>query len=179
LVAPVVKALQALRGLALVAAPTLVVELGDITRFANPRRFMAYLGLVPSEHCRKHTPQGGITQAGNGAARRLRIEAAWSCRFPARIGHDLLLRQEKSSKPVRDMAWKVQERAFVCLAIAQTNRERSRAIAAVIPVFSFPACPSLPTAQSAMGRELTAGSKHRGLKRLEGSVRVSGLRERP
>ena len=41
---PVVKALQALRGLALVAAATLVAELGDITRFANPRQFMAYLG---------------------------------------------------------------------------------------------------------------------------------------
>jgi transposase len=41
------------------------------------------------------------------AARRLLIEAAWSCRFPARIGDDLLLRQGKLSKPVRDMAWKV------------------------------------------------------------------------
>jgi transposase len=56
---PVVKALQALRGLALVAAATLGAELGDITRFANPRRFMAYLDLVPSEHSRKHTPPGG------------------------------------------------------------------------------------------------------------------------
>jgi len=79
------------------------------------------------------------------AARRLLIEAAWSCRFPARIGRDLLLRQEKLSKPVRDMAWKVQERAFVCLAIAQTKPESSRAIAAVITVFSFPACPSFDT----------------------------------
>ena len=77
------------------------------------------------------------------AARRLLIEAAWSCRFPARIGHDLLVRQEKLSKSVRDMAWKVQERAFVCLAIAQTKPESSRAIASVITVFSFPACPSL------------------------------------
>ena len=34
--APVVHALQALRGMALVAAATLVAELGDITRFANP-----------------------------------------------------------------------------------------------------------------------------------------------
>ena len=48
--APVVQALQALRGMALVAAATLVAELGDITRFANPRQLMAYLGLVPSEH---------------------------------------------------------------------------------------------------------------------------------
>ena len=39
-----------LRGMALVAAATLVAELGDITRFANPRQLMAYLGLVPSEH---------------------------------------------------------------------------------------------------------------------------------
>ena len=102
---PVVKALQALRGLALVA------ELGDITRFANPRQFMAYLGLVPSEHSSGSTRrQGGITKAGNGAARRMLIEAAWSYRFPARIGRDLLLRQEKLSKPIRDIAWKAQER---------------------------------------------------------------------
>jgi transposase len=109
--APVVKALQALRGLALVAAATLVAELGDITRFANPRQFMAYLGLVPSEHSSGSTRrQGGITKSGNGAARRMLIEAAWSYRFPARVGRDLLLRQEKLAKPIRDTAWKAQER---------------------------------------------------------------------
>ena len=48
--APAVEALQALRGVRLVAAATLVAELGDITRFTNPRQLMAYLGLVPSEH---------------------------------------------------------------------------------------------------------------------------------
>ena len=79
--APVVHALQALRGMALVAAATLVAELGDITRFASPRQLMAYLGLVPSEHSSGGTRrQGGITQAGNGAARRILIEAAWSYR---------------------------------------------------------------------------------------------------
>jgi transposase len=84
--APVVQALQALRGMALVAAATLVAELGDITRFANPRQLMAYLGLVPSEHSSGGTRrQGRITKAGNGAARRMLIEAAWSYRFPARI----------------------------------------------------------------------------------------------
>src|SRR5215213_397039 len=75
--APVVQALQALRGMALVAAATLVAELGDITRFANPRQLMAYLGLVPSEHSSGGTRrQGRITKAGNGAARRMLIEAA-------------------------------------------------------------------------------------------------------
>ena len=47
--APVVHALQSLRGLRLVAAAVLVAELGDITRFDSPRQLMAYLGLVPSE----------------------------------------------------------------------------------------------------------------------------------
>ena len=42
--APMVSALQALRGMALVGAATLAAELGDITRFANPRQLMAYLG---------------------------------------------------------------------------------------------------------------------------------------
>jgi hypothetical protein len=48
-----------------IAAATLVAELGDITRFANPRQLMAYLGLVPSEHSSGGTRrQGGITKAG-------------------------------------------------------------------------------------------------------------------
>jgi transposase len=109
--APVVRALQALRGMALVAAATLIAELGDITRFTNPRQLMAYLGLVPSEHSSGGTRrQGGITKAGNGAARRMLIEAAWSYRFPPRISRELVLRQEGLPKAVRDTAWKAQER---------------------------------------------------------------------
>jgi len=109
--AAVVRALQALRGMALVAAATLVAELGDITRFSNPRQLMAYLGLVPSEHSSGGTRrQGGITKAGNGAARRMLIEAAWSYRFPARISREQLLRQEGLARPIRDTAWKAQER---------------------------------------------------------------------
>ena len=109
--APVVHALQSLRGLRLVAAAVLVAELGDITRFANPRQLMAYLGLVPSEASSgRRRRQGGITKAGNGAARRMLIEAAWTYRFPARISRELLLRQEGLAKPIRDIAWKAQER---------------------------------------------------------------------
>jgi transposase len=109
--APVVRALQALRGMAMVAAATLVAELGDITRFDNPRQLMAYLGLVPSEHSSGKTRRmGGITKAGNGAARRMLIEAAWSYRFPARISREQLLRQEDLAKPIRETAWKAQER---------------------------------------------------------------------
>src|SRR5207302_5785531 len=69
--APVVAALQTMRGMALVYAATLIAELGDLTRFANPRQLMAYLGLVPSEHSSgSSVKRGGITKAGNAAARR-------------------------------------------------------------------------------------------------------------
>lgn len=65
--APAVAALQALRGVALVVAATLVAEVGDLTRFANPRQLMAHLGLVPREHSSGASKRrGGITKTGNG-----------------------------------------------------------------------------------------------------------------
>ncbi|KQW85192.1 MULTISPECIES: IS110 family transposase [unclassified Ensifer] len=109
--APVVHALQSLRGMALVTAATMIAELGDLSRFTNPRQLMAYLGLVPSEHSSGATRrQGGITKAGNGTARRMLIEAAWSYRFPARVSREQLLRQEQLPKTIRDTAWKAQVR---------------------------------------------------------------------
>jgi transposase len=109
--APVVLALQAMRGMALVNAATLIAELGDLTRFADARQLMAFLGLVPSENSSGGTvSRGGITKTGNTAARRVLVEAAWTYRFPARISREQCLRQEALSKPVRDIAWKAQLR---------------------------------------------------------------------
>jgi transposase len=109
--APVVAALQTMRGMALVNATTVIAELGDLSRFANPRQLMAYLGLVPSEHSSgASVKRGGITKAGNSAARRLLIEASWTYRFPARVSRELLLRQEAQPKPIRAIAWKAQLR---------------------------------------------------------------------
>ena len=120
--APVVAALQTMRGMALVNAATLIAELGDLSRFTNPRQLMAYLGLVPSEHSSgASVKRGGITKAGNGAARRLLIEAAWSYRFPARVSRELLLRQEEQPKPIREIAWKAQLR--LC-ALSQARPQR-------------------------------------------------------
>ena len=107
--APVVKALQAMRGIALIVAVTLVAELGDLTRFDNPRRLMAYLGLVSSEHSSgESVRRGGITRAGNGEARR--VEAAWTYRLPARILAVRLKRLQGLPKAVRDIAWKAEVR---------------------------------------------------------------------
>jgi transposase len=109
--APVVAALQTMRGIALVNAVTLIAELGDLSRFANARQLMAYLGLVPSEHSSgASVKRGGLTKAGNKAARRLLIEAAWCYRFPARVSRELRLRQEEQPRAIREIAWKAQLR---------------------------------------------------------------------
>ncbi|MGH6783016.1 MAG: transposase, partial [Sphingomicrobium sp.] len=107
----IVLAIQALRGIALIAAITLVAKIGDFQRFANPRRLIAYLGLTPSERSSgAKTLRGAITKAGNTRARRVLVESAWTYRLPARIGAEILKRNENLPQPIKDIAWKVQVR---------------------------------------------------------------------
>ncbi len=109
--APVVTALMAMRGFQLVAAMTVIAELGDLTRFESPRQLMAYLGLVPSEQSSgAKRRRGGITKTGNGHVRRVLIESSWSYRFPARKTAEIQRRAEKSSEAVQTIAWKAQKR---------------------------------------------------------------------
>lgn len=108
---PVVKALQALRGVSLIVAASTVAELGDLKRFENPSSLMAYLGLVPSEHSSgESTKRGGITKTGNGHVRRLLVEAAWAYRFPARRSRCILNRQQGLPSSVLEISWKAQLR---------------------------------------------------------------------
>ena len=108
---PVVKALQALRGVAPIVAATTIAEIGDLSRFENPRRLMAYLGLVPSENSSGESlHRGSITKTGNGHVRRALIEAAHAYAFPARVSRHLLKRQEGLPEPIRAIAWKAQVR---------------------------------------------------------------------
>jgi len=48
--APVIQALQTMRGVAEVTATTLVAEIGQFSRFSSPRQLMSYAGLVPIEY---------------------------------------------------------------------------------------------------------------------------------
>lgn len=107
----VVNAVMSLRGVDLVAATTIVAELGDLRRFAHPRELMGYLGLVPSEHTTGSKRRlGAITKTGNTHVRRILVEAAWNYRFPARISHALQLRQEHQPAAIRAIAWRAQLR---------------------------------------------------------------------
>jgi transposase len=108
---PVVVAIQALRGVQFITAVTLVAELGDITRFDNPRQLMGYLGLTPSEYSSgRQRRLGGITKSGNGHARRVLVEGAWAYRYPAKVSKHLQLRLEHVPKEIQDISWKAQVR---------------------------------------------------------------------
>ena len=107
----IVPALMAMRGLDTIAAVTILAEIGDLSRFENPRQLMAYLGLVPSERSTgESVRRGGITKAGNGRARRVLVEAAWAYRHPPRVGVEKQVLVAAAPKAAREIAWKAQVR---------------------------------------------------------------------
>jgi transposase len=109
--AEVVAALQAMRGIDLIAAVGVLAEIGDLSRFQNPRELMGYLGLVPTEDSTgDRVKRGGITKAGNGRARRILVEAAWSYRYPPRVSRDKQPKVEAAPRRAREIAWKAQTR---------------------------------------------------------------------
>jgi len=109
--APVVAALQALRGVQMIAAISLAAEIQDFWRFPSPRQLMAYLGLVPGEHSSGPKRRlGTITKAGNSPARRILVEAAHAYRYPARVSPVIARRTAALPKPVTDIAWQAQTR---------------------------------------------------------------------
>jgi transposase len=108
---PLVQALQALRGVQLIAAMTLVAELQDFLRFDNPRQLMAYVGLVPGEHSSgPKRRQGSITKAGNSVARRMLVEVAWHYQHSPRVSPIIASRQDQLPEEITDIAWKAQLR---------------------------------------------------------------------
>ena len=109
--APLIAALQSLRGVGVITAVTLVAELGDLERFATPRPLMAYVGLVPSEHSSGGSQRRGrITKAGNSHVRHVLVQAAWHYRHAPKLTRALQQRQVGQPDAVTDVAWRAQER---------------------------------------------------------------------
>ncbi len=109
--APLVKALQAFRGVSVVSAVTIAAEAGDLRRFATARQFMSYVGLVPSEDSSgKRRRQGAITRCGNGYLRRIIVEAAWHYRHLPLMSKELRRRNQGLAPGVQRIAWEAQKR---------------------------------------------------------------------
>lgn len=108
---PLVKALQALRGVRLITAVILAAEIGNFARFASAPSLMSFIGFVPSEHSSgESTRRGRITRTGNRHVRRILVEAAWSYRFRPRKSRAIRERNEGVAPGVQAIAWKAQQR---------------------------------------------------------------------
>jgi transposase len=108
---PVIQALQTLRGVAEVTATTLVAEIGEFSRFRNPRQLMAFTGVTPSEGSSGSSRrQGKITKTGNSHVRRIIVESAWSYRYPPALKAALKKRQQGQDPDAQSIAWKAQDR---------------------------------------------------------------------
>jgi transposase len=154
--APVVQALQALRGVQWTVAVTVVAELGDLTRFDHPRELMDYVGLTPSEYSTGETRKlGGITKAGNTHARRSLIEGAWAYRYPAKISPQIRKRQEGLPQAIQDIAWKAQVRLCkryrrLVVARGKNPNVAVTAIARELVAFMWAIAREVPLADSAL-----------------------------
>ena len=109
--AATIAALQAMRGVKLITAATIVAEIGDIRRFRSPRQLMAYAGMVPSEHSSgSRVRRGSITKTGNAHLRRVLIETAWHARHQPVVSTALRVRQRDVSAAACAIAWTAQQR---------------------------------------------------------------------
>jgi transposase len=93
-----VAALRTLRGIDTLAAMTILVELGDLRRFASAPQLMSALGVVPAESSTGDTTNRfSITKTGNAHIRRVLIEAAWN--YTRRPTEGRTMRTRRSGKP--------------------------------------------------------------------------------
>jgi transposase len=103
--------LRCLRGIDTLTALALVAEIGDFHRFQSAEEFMAFVGLVPSEHSSgERRRQGSITKVGNAHVRRLLVESAWHARRRPTVGYELSRRQRGQDAAVIERAWRCQQR---------------------------------------------------------------------
>lgn len=129
----VIDALQSLRGIAKVSAVSIMAELGEVSRFENPRQLMGYSGIVSREHSSgERTRRGGISKAGSAHLRRIVIEAAWGYRHRPNLAPKLLARQRDLPEEIKAIAWKAQHRLHARYAkLLAKGKAKQQAITAV------------------------------------------------
>src|SRR5438034_1407949 len=105
--------LRCLRGIDTLTALALVAAIGDFKRFRTAEEFMAFVGLVPSEHSSgERRRQGSITKVGNSHVRRLLVESAWHARRRPTVGHQLARRPRGQDALVVERSWRCQQRLY-------------------------------------------------------------------
>ena len=108
---PVVARLMTIPGVDAIAAISIVAAVGDFSRFDDPHKLVAYVGLNPKVRQSGNSApvHGRISKAGRAQVRGVLVEAAWSaCRAPG---------------PLRAFYQRVQARRGFQKAVVATARK--------------------------------------------------------
>lgn len=101
-----VKKLSCLIGVKTHTALSILVEIGDFSRFAKPDKLAGYLGLVPGEDSSgSRQRRTGITKAGNSHVRCLLVEAAQSYTRGAAGYKSAALKKRQAGNPPEIIAY--------------------------------------------------------------------------
>jgi transposase len=124
--------LRAFRGIDTLSAVTLLTEICDFRRFGSAGSFMAFTGLVPSEHSSGQSRhQGSITKSGNSHLRRVLVEAAWAYRHAPAVRGGLRARQIGQSPEVLAYSWAAQCRLHATYRRLAAKKGPNKAVVAV------------------------------------------------
>ena len=124
--------LRSFRGIDTLTAVTILVETCDFRRFPEAGAYMAFTGLVPSEHSSGATRrQGSITKTGNSHVRRVLIEAAWAYRHPPAVRGKHKARLEGQPPQVVAYSWAAQCRLHATYRKLAAKKGPNKAVVAV------------------------------------------------
>ena len=124
--------LRAFRGIDTLSAVTILTETCDFRRFPSASAYMAFTGLVPSEHssgASRH--QGSITKTGNVHIRRVLVESAWAYRYAPAVRGKLKKRQEGQPPEVVAYSWAAQCRLNTTYRKLTARKGANKAVVAV------------------------------------------------
>jgi transposase len=137
--------LLSLRGIGVYSAMVLLSEIGDIERFGSAPQLMSYFGLVPCESSSGEKRRlGGITKAGNSAARWVLAQAAWNQTRPLRGERlrkhwltqppEVVAIGRKAAKRLHQKFWKIAARKERNIAATAVARELAGFVWAILRV---------------------------------------------
>lgn len=130
--ADAVARLRTFRGIDTLSGLTIASEVCDFRRFASASSFMAFTGLVPSEHSSGlRERRGSITKAGNAHLRRVLVEAAWSYRHKPYVRPAMAERSKGQSPQVLAYSWQAQVRLHDKFKSVAARKNRNVAAVAV------------------------------------------------
>ena len=124
--------LRAFRGIDTLTAVTVASETCDFRRFGTASAYMAFTGLVPSEHssgASRH--QGSITKTGNVHIRRVLVEAAWAYRYAPAVRGKHAKRLEGQPPEMAAYSWAAQCRLHATYRKLAARKGAHKAVVAV------------------------------------------------